>query len=542
MTPSFNLIDQPWIPCIRLDGKRDELSLRGVLAQAHELREIRGDTPLETASLLRLLLAVLHRVGGLQNRSEWIEMWKQRRFDADFKFSTHSFNGYFGSVELKPRFDLFDKSHPFFQIADDSVLGDPAPLNKLVFHMASDNAALLFEHTPADTENPISLSFSQAARALVAAQYFGYGFRDFVDAPCSKGVTFFIAGDNVFELLMLNFYPSSHVKTSIPDLGNDVPIWELVSPHVPTDVPTGMLDYLTWPNRLMKVFPDLSGLKVDSAAWATGLRLKKEITDPFQHYTARGEKDDLSSTTFTKDRALWRDSGALLQLSPDTGRVRKIAALNWVAGLINQVPELKAKRYRLLAFGMCKDKALIFFMRSESLPISAELLTNDDTIAQLSEALTLAERAAGRLRMATFNLARLMLNPKTTDEDTNDERTLAKLSRTHDKSNDDEAKRVAKLARSWNAEERYWGALEPQFHHFISQLPDQPDEAIEAWHAKLRRAAKAAFDYAEGCVSGDPRADRAIAVAGAQFYGGLKGLFPKQAIAQESESSEDSDS
>lgn len=64
MTISFNLIDEPWIPCIRLDGKPDELSLRAVFAQAHQLREIRGDSPLETASLHRLLLAVLHRVFG----------------------------------------------------------------------------------------------------------------------------------------------------------------------------------------------------------------------------------------------------------------------------------------------------------------------------------------------------------------------------------------------------------------------------------------------------------------------------------------------
>ena len=63
MTISFNLIDEPWIPCI-LDGTRVELGLRDVLAQAQQLREIRGDSPLETASLHRLLLAVLHRIFG----------------------------------------------------------------------------------------------------------------------------------------------------------------------------------------------------------------------------------------------------------------------------------------------------------------------------------------------------------------------------------------------------------------------------------------------------------------------------------------------
>jgi CRISPR system Cascade subunit CasA len=541
MAPSFNLINQPWIPCIRTNGQRDELSLRDALAQAHLLSEIRGDTPLETASLLRLMLAVLHRVVGLQNRSQWIEIWNQGKLDTSVKHTTYSLDSYFGNYEIEPRFDLFNDQYPFFQFANGLELGEPSPLNKLVFHIASDNGALLFEHTPVDVENPISLSFSQTARALITAQYFGYGFRDFVDAPCSKGVTFFIAGDNVFELLMLNLYPTNHVKNSVPNMGDDVPAWELTSQHTQTDVPSGLLDYLTWPNRFMKVFPDQSGSQVDRVAWAAGLRLKKEITDPFQHYSSRNDNEELRTTTFTKDRALWRDSSTLLTLSPDTGRLRNIAALSWLARIIAQAPDLKKKQYRLLAFGMCKDTALIFFMRSEVLPISAELMTDDDTVARLSESLTLAEKTSDRLRMSTFTLARLTLNPKTTDEETSDERTLAKLSRTHDKSNDDEAKRVAKLARSWNAEERYWGALEPHFYHFISQLPDRPDDAIDTWHAALRRAAIAAFDYAEKCVTGDPRAARAIAVAGAQFYSGLNGLFPKQAVTQDSGSSHDLD-
>ena len=64
MTYSFNLIDEPWIPCLRPDGTTIALGLRETLLQAHELREIRGDTPLETAALHRLLLAILHRVFG----------------------------------------------------------------------------------------------------------------------------------------------------------------------------------------------------------------------------------------------------------------------------------------------------------------------------------------------------------------------------------------------------------------------------------------------------------------------------------------------
>ena len=60
MATSFNLCDEPWLPCIRLDGRAVELGLYDMLMQAHTLRELLGETPLETAALHRLLLAVLH--------------------------------------------------------------------------------------------------------------------------------------------------------------------------------------------------------------------------------------------------------------------------------------------------------------------------------------------------------------------------------------------------------------------------------------------------------------------------------------------------
>ena len=47
MTYSFNLIDQPWIPCAHPNGLMEEFSLRETLARAHDLRGVQGDSPLE---------------------------------------------------------------------------------------------------------------------------------------------------------------------------------------------------------------------------------------------------------------------------------------------------------------------------------------------------------------------------------------------------------------------------------------------------------------------------------------------------------------
>lgn len=108
MTYSFNLLDQPWIPCTDLDGRMEELSLRETLARAHELRAVQGDSPLETASLYRLLLAVIHSVlRGPKTPDEWAALWQARRFDIN------RFDDYF--KKWHSRFDLFDKERPFYQ-------------------------------------------------------------------------------------------------------------------------------------------------------------------------------------------------------------------------------------------------------------------------------------------------------------------------------------------------------------------------------------------------------------------------------------------
>ena len=55
-TPSFNLIDQPFIPCVTREGQHAEFSLLETLTRAHEIRELCDESPLVTIALHRLLL------------------------------------------------------------------------------------------------------------------------------------------------------------------------------------------------------------------------------------------------------------------------------------------------------------------------------------------------------------------------------------------------------------------------------------------------------------------------------------------------------
>ena len=74
----FNLIDEPWIPCIDLHGQRVEYGIRDTLLKAHELREICDDSPLVTVAIHRLLLAILYRAHeGPKGFGDWRRMTPQ---------------------------------------------------------------------------------------------------------------------------------------------------------------------------------------------------------------------------------------------------------------------------------------------------------------------------------------------------------------------------------------------------------------------------------------------------------------------------------
>jgi len=520
---SFNLIDRPWIPCVRLNGARDELSLRNVLVQAQEIREIQGDSPLETASVLRVLLVVLHRACSMEDRTDWLPLWRSGRFDPIV------LDEYFD--KWRHRFDLFDAQRPFFQVANQAQVGAPDPLNKIVHHIASDHAPTLFDHTLAEDKAPILLTPAQAARAVLATQYFGLGFQKFVLAPCARGVICLVGGGNLFEMLMLNFYPKDTVESAIPDSGADEPIWESESAYRDRATPDGLCDFWTWPNRKIKLFLNANETAVERVAWAPGLRLKEGITDPMQRWWA-DESGGWRVLRFDPNKALWRDSAVLLELPPDPQKSRPIAAVAWLSKLARFDRRFGAKGYHLAAFGMCSDQAKLIFLRSEVTPLSAELLQTESLIGDLSRALEQAERMGYRLSMSTFNLARLLLNPRTSDQETTDEKTIEELGRARDKSKDDEAKRVGKLARSWGVEPDYWNRLGGHFHALVNDLPHNPEGAVTAWREHVRQTARTAFQRAEDAVSDDPRAARALAIVMNQFEAALYRLLDTSQSAQ----------
>jgi len=507
MTYSFNVIDKPWIPCAHLDGRMEELSLRDALARAHKLRGVQGDSPLETASLYRLLLAVIHSVlRGPKSKSAWQELWNAREFDAS------KFDAYF--KKWYTHFDLFDKERPFYQVESNKD-GRGKTSNDVRPDIASGTNATLFSH--ANDENNIALSPSKAARTLLVMQTMsvagGWGMapKESSDAPWGRGVIFLTEDDTLFNILLLNLfrYPEKDV---VPSTKDDAPAWEQQDPFKPKrEQPLGYLDLLTWQNRRVVLMPegDEKNPIVKEMLISQGLKLDATVLDPMKHYRI-DEKKGYLFHRFSEERSLWRDSAALFKVhNPKTTRPPQ--AFYWLANLADDNAIEKHQTFRFMALGMSNDQAKIDFYRHEIFPLPLNYLQEDNLIENLAKALTAAEDTSRALWLAGNQLAVLIVSP---NSDGNSWKDINKLTK-------EDAK---KLYHHWGTERLFWSRLEVPFYEFLQTMPED-ETAIARWNETLQQIAKEALQSAIRMAGENTHALKAAVRAEGVLYGELKKLF-----------------
>lgn len=504
MNQAFNLLESAWIPCTREDGTPVELGLRDALVQSHRLRELHGESPLVTVALHRLLLAVLHRAfDGPRDWREWNQLWEAGRWDEE------RLDAYLD--QWRHRFNLFDPDRPFYQAGDERV-PEPRAVNRLIHEMAHGSNATLFDHHVED-KTP-ALTLAEAARALLAIQAFGLGGFGMgrlrhTDAPCTKGIIFLVQGKNLFETLALNLlrYPNEELPGQANE--EDRPVWEMDDPLTPErSVPLGYLDYLTWQNRRILLFPESTaeGPVVRGMTEAPALRLKKGILDPMKHYSGQGSRP--RPLSFREGRALWRDSAVLLQL--DAEDYRPPRAFDWLAKLVYEGCLEPHQTRRYLALGMSKSRAKVNFYRSEHMPLPLQYLEDEVLVERLTEALDMAEGVANQLWGATRTLATFVLSPQADTE----------------AGRDPAREDLDQLMGQWAVGRYYWSQLETPFHETMETLPESREAALTDWQETLQRAAWSAFDHVADHLSHDPHKLKAVVRARGQLGAGLKGALP----------------
>jgi CRISPR system Cascade subunit CasA len=509
MTYSFNLLDQPWIPCANLDGRMEELSLRETLACAHELRAVQGDSPLETASLYRLLLAVIHSVlRGPKTKDDWAALWRARHFDMS------RFDDYFKNWHS--RFDLFDKERPFYQVKDNEDGRDKVS-NDVMPDVASGTNATLFSHVV--DENDIALHPPKAARTLLVMQTMsiagGWGMapKESSDAPWGRGVIFLTEDESLFDALTLNLflYPDNQV---MPHTKYDLPAWESEDPFkLQREQPLGYLDFLTWQNKQVSFVPegDVASPVVKKMKISQGLKLKAEVLDPMKHYRIDEKKGPIFHR-YSEERALWRDSATLFKVR-NAIATRPPHAFLWLAELAEDEETIaKHQIFRLMVLGMSNDQAKIYFYRHETFPLPLKYLKDDNLLEKLSKALTVAEGVNRAVWSAGNQLAILIVSPSS---DGKSWKEISKLTKED----------AAKLFRHWGVERVFWSRLEISFYEFLQALPEN-ESAFDHWHKTLQQTAREALDGAERMAGESANALKAAVKARGVLAYQLNQLFP----------------
>jgi len=526
MTYSFNLVDQPWIPCLALDaGTPRDVSLRDALVNAHELREIAGASPLVTLSLHRLLLAVLHRVFGPADAVAWNALWAAGHFDPI------RIDAYLD--RWRDRFDLFDTSHPFYQAA--SIV--PVTWHsaaKLAHELSSGNNAVLFDHH-VDSKRTV-LSPAEAARCLVAYQTVSFGgtislqsteassFKHAKDAPIARSIVFLVHGDSLEQTLLLNLH-QYHEPSEAPFKGQgaDAPAWERESEtSADSRYPSGYLDILTWQSRRIRLLPaqdevgpvtvsEVSVMKGESFPEGYDLHGKDPML-AFRKHEKTNATWPWSPLTFRADRLLWRDSAVFLQVSGSLHARPRM--LTWLA----EVDRRSSSPLNLHALALVAKSGhnKPEFWRHERLPLPQAYLHDDKALFdELRAAVDVAEDA-GRLLGAGGPFARCaedlgIIKPKPNGA-----------------LNSQDRDRLKDFVCGRGAGRHYWAAIDLPFRSLMEQLPgDATTDAYgdptygatqrPVWAGAVRQAAWTAFHTGVDGLYASPRGIKAVAIAESDF-------------------------
>jgi len=516
----FNLIDEPWIPCIDLDNKRVEYGIRDTLLKAQDLREIYDESPLVTAAIHRLLLAVLYRAyDGPSDFRGWKDLYSRGTFEG------HEVDGYLD--KWKDRFDLFSSDNRFYQMAGFET-NRPISVNRLAMDCASGNNATLFDHCVDQEE--VEWLPALVAKHLVACQAFASGGGksskakilsseearpNFADAPALRGVNIWLQGDKLFDTLAINLAPIED-RSYAP--------WELDDPQQHRDnrggkrrdaiTAIGVVDRLTWQSRLVRL---ISNERTVSRMYFTqGRSADKSPGDPMKVYRA-SRAEGISAVSLSSGKAAWRDAHSILTIPAAKSNERRPECFNLVARARSAGSIQPERQFVAHVVGLAsapKKPAKFLIWRHERIPVPAAMLADINLIERLGRLLQAAEQAASELNFRMRRIAKLYLAAHAEEPD--------------GRKPDD--KDVAKLTEKIDPRAAYWARLEKHFLALLENLPhdwdganndwkpDNQHTATRAWRDDIKREAKQALEESIRSLGTTARAIQATARVRTNFH------------------------
>lgn len=318
---AYDLLADPWIPCLDRRGLMRKVNIMQALEDAHELREITDASPLVTMGVYRLLIAILHGAMSLDDDRNWEELWHRGAFPA----------GVINRIRdiCKGRFNLFDASHPFYQSGDIPL--NPMPketksVGSLSLEDPTGTGVLHYCHTPEDRH---ACCPACSAKALVALPAFatsgGQGIKPSVNGV--PPIYVLPLGETLFQTLLLNYvlppFRPARADSGLAWCGTGI------VGHKEEHGTAGLLESLTWQARRVRLFPEAAQGRctrcgASSAVWVTSIIYAQGCSliegtpptrDPWAAYSLRqDEKTGITEQIPVRPREgrdTWRDLDAL---------------------------------------------------------------------------------------------------------------------------------------------------------------------------------------------------------------------------------------
>lgn len=434
-TPSFNLLDEPWIRVTRLNGTPDEVSLLTVFREAADIAGIHGEIASQDVAILRLLLAVCHRVmDGPEDLDVWEDYWRDPGSlgrDAVDHLERH-----------RERFDLRDPERPFFQVAGiHTASGKLWGLKSLIADVPNNNP--LF--TTRIAEGLESIGWAEAARWLVHVHAFDpSGIRSgAVGDPLAKQGRSFpigtgwagqigtvtVMGENLERTLLLNTVVCEDLDgLNGVDPASDLAPWEREPDgpaRAPAREPLGPVDCYTWQTRRVLLHGDtrVTGLFLGNGDKATPQN--RYLVEPMTAWRySEPQTKKLKATVYMPrklptDRAFWRGLSTLVaQLSPrvtvkgagEVPRYRSPGVVSFYQELMLQgiVPLSGLIPVHAVGMEYGAQEAVVTELVDDALSLPAGLLDPSSTrlVGVVHDAMEETEGAASALRNLAANLDR----------------------------------------------------------------------------------------------------------------------------------------
>lgn len=509
--PTFNLLDEPWIPVRTHAGEVIEVSLSDALLNARDYVALAETAPPNLIALYRLLLAVLHRALTSQH-GQWRDADRARWFrDGLPEAPIRTYLEHW-----RERFWLFHPSEPFMQVAAlaeaDETRDRFKTWTQVSIAKPSPSEPAVFDHS-VDTQ-PIPTSAVRVLRDLLG--YLAFVPGKLVQSikvsdkagPLLSTAAVMPTGASLSETLLLGLHPFD------PRRADDLPSWErpkatLAMLQADPTKASGPNDRYTRLSRAVLLAPvaDAAGAvcEVRQLRFAAGLALDEDpnAPDPMACYRINKEGKAIR-ISYSEGRAIWRD---LPSLVPDPSKSRDIPAaiLGWAANLYSALGQWDAP-IQILTAGLASDQAKLLRWRTERVELPKAFLTQADAADLLRIQIRFAEEIHGRLRSLHGDLiAQTMPDP-----DHKDTKTRAKA-----------------ILANGPAAAVFFSAVERTLPRLMQQIASGDfDAADRDWKATLAEAAKQSWAATRRSLGDSPAALRAEARAWPRFIGLLNTLVP----------------